>query len=177
MARWLAGPAWAALVLVLTLAGCQQKGDGLSDYERMQQSQKGAAETLRGLGAKIEERHYPQGDAWAVNLSGQTITEDVLKQVQQLGKVSELNLSRSTITDDQLDFVNQSGLVTVALKVDLSHTAVTDAGLEKLTNMVLLRDLNLAGTKVTPAAVERFKQARQEDTKIMALFKNPTIRR
>ena len=62
------------------------------------------------------------------------------------------------------------------MKVDLSHTAITDAGLEKLTNMALLRDLNLSGTKVTPAAIQSFKEARQNDPKIMALFKNPTVR-
>jgi hypothetical protein len=37
---------------------------------------------------------------------------------------------------------------------------VTDAGLEKLTNLNVCFDLYLAGTKVTPAGVESFKQQR-----------------
>ena len=43
------------------------------------------------------------------------------------------------------------------VRLDLSNTAVTDAGLEKLVNVPLLLNLRLAGTRVTPAGVERFK--------------------
>jgi hypothetical protein len=165
----------AVLAALLACAGCGPR-DGLSDYERMKQGQQSAADTLTGQGAKIKQVDYAQGSAWTVDLSGLTITDDLLKQVKQLGRITELNLSKSTVTDDQLGLIDQLGLDPLLLKLDLSGTGVTDAGFEKLHNLALLSELNLAGTKVTPAAVERFKKNRQTDPKVPAMFRNPKIR-
>lgn len=162
------------LLGALALSGCQK--DGPSDFERMRQAQDNAASTLEGQGAKVKPVDYPQGRAWSVNLHGATISDDLLRQVKQLGRVTELDLSKSTVTDDHLGLINDLGLGTLLLKLDLSHTAVTDAGFEKLVNLALLSDLNLAGTKVTPAAVDRFKQNRLNDPKVPAMFKKPKIR-
>jgi hypothetical protein len=163
------------MTALLVLAGCGPK-DGLSDNERRMLAIQSGAEGLKSQGAKVEERHYPQGSGWSVSLSGMTISDDLLRQVKQLGNVTELDLSKSTITDDQMGLINELGLATLALKLDLSHAAVTDAGFEKLDNLKLLSQLNLTGTKVTPAAVERFKKKRKDDPRILPLFKNPTIR-
>src|SRR5262249_59111150 len=98
-----------------------------------------------------------------------------LKQVKKLGNIGELNLSKSTLSDDHMALFQELGLGTLVNKLDLSHTAVSDAGFEKLDNLRLLGELNLTGTKVTPAAVERFRQKRQSDARILPAFRNPKI--
>ena len=160
---------------LLVLSGCGPK-DGLSDNDRRMLALQQGAEGLRSLGAKVEERTYSVGNAWAVSLSGMTISDDLLRQVKQLGNISELDLSKTTLTDDHMPLFNELGLGTLATKLDLSHTALTDAGFEKLDNLRFLSQLNLTSTKVTPAAVERFKKKRQNDARILPLFKNPTVR-
>jgi hypothetical protein len=165
----------AAAAAVLALAGCG-RGGGLSDYDRMKQDRQNAAESLKGQGAKLEEKHYPQGSAWSVNLSGLSISDDMLRQVKQLGNVSELDLSKSTVTDDQLGLIAELNIATLVLKFDLSHTPITDAGLERLKNLIVLTEMNLVGTKVTPAGVERFKQRRQSEPAVRPFARNPSIR-
>jgi hypothetical protein len=134
-----------------------------------------AADSLRGQGAKVEARHYSIGEAWAVNLSGKPISDETLRDVKRVGNISELDLSKSTLTDAQMALAQELGLFTLVTKLDLSHTAVTDAGFEKMDNLRFLSQLNLAGTKITPAAVERFKQKRLTDDRIPKQFRNPTI--
>lgn len=164
-----------AVLAVSLLAGC--KGDGLSDYDRMKKGQQDAADSLRAAGAKLREVPHPQGDSWAVGLSGLTITDELLVRLKGLGRITELDLSKSTITDDHMARLNEVEIGSVLRKLDLSNTAVTDAGLDNLTNLMILGDLNLSGTKVTAAGVERFRKRRQEDSRIMAMFKTPNIRK
>ena len=139
--------------------GCGQSGP--SDYDKMQQAKEGASTALTASGAKVKAMHYAIGDAYAVNLSGVTITDDLLRQVKQLGNISELNLSKSTVTDDHLGLIQELGLHVLLAKLDLSNTAVTDAGFNKLDGFVFLSELNLAGTKVTPAAADRLRKKQQ----------------
>jgi hypothetical protein len=161
--------------VVLAALGCG-KGDGLSDYDRMKQDQQSAADALTSQGGKVKEMHYPQGSAWSVDLSSVTVTDDLLRKVKELGRITELDLSKSTVTDDQLGLLSELGVTTLLLKLDLGNTAITDAGLEKLQNLALLSQMNLTGTRVTPAAVERFKKNRLADTRVREAFKKPTIR-
>jgi len=165
----------AAVAAAVALAGCRS-GGGVSYYEQAKQQEQNLVERMQGQGAKVKELSYPQGRAWSVNLSGLTITDDLLRDVRQLGNVSELDLSKSTITDGQLGLLNELRLTTLLLKFDLSNTAVTDAGFEKLDLFKVLKEMNLTGTKVTPAAVERFKRKRQSDERVIPMFKNATIR-
>jgi hypothetical protein len=165
----------AALAATLLLAGCGPR-DGLSDNERRMLNLQNAAEALRGQGAKVEEKHYPIGDAYAVNLSGMTITDDLLKKVKSLGNISELDFSKSTLNDGHLGVAQEMGMFTLVTNLDLSNTAVTDAGFEKLDNLRFLSQMNLAGTKVTPAAVERFKAKRLKDERVWERFRRPTIK-
>jgi hypothetical protein len=67
-----------------------------------------------------------------------------------------LDLSKSSLTDDHMDQLNE--IASFIGRLNLSDTAVTDAGLEKLTNLEKCMFLNLTGTKVTPAAAKRFEQ-------------------
>jgi hypothetical protein len=174
MARPL-GPAraavWSAAVAALLAAGCARRSE--SHYARVQLSRQAVMDGLTGKGAKLELKTYPQGSAYAVTMTGLTVTDEMLEQLPALGNITELNLSKSTVTDAHMDQINKvSGLW--LLRLDLSHTAVTDAGFEKLTG-AFLTNLNLAGTKVTPAAVDRFKKKRLTEPGIMDAFRKPAV--
>jgi hypothetical protein len=149
---------------LLLAAGCGGSG-GPSDYEKLMQERQSASGGLAAAGAKVHEKQYPVGRAFVVELPGATVTDDLLRQVKALGNVAELDLSKSTVTDAHLATMHDIGLHLLLARLNLSNTAVTDAGLEKLDGCVFLMDLNLSGTKVTKEAVERFKKARQSDPK------------
>ena len=160
--------------VVMAVPGCS-KG-GLSDYSRKELARQQLSESLEGQGVKIAKRNFAQiGDAWAIGMSGLTVTDEMLVRIQKMGNITELDLSKSTITDAQMEHVREIG-GRYLNKLDLSHTAVTDAGMEKLIGgMHFLGNLNLTGTKVTPAAVERFKKTRLDDKTILPMFQKPTI--
>jgi len=160
----------------VVLSGCGPK-DGLSDYDRKMQGIQDTVEALKSQGAKLEKRHYQLGEAWVVDLNGMEITDDLLKKVRGLGHIAELNLSKSTFGDDHMDLFQSLTLGGVAVKLDFSQTALSDAGFEKLDSPRFLQELNLTGTKVTAAAVERFRAKRRNDQSILPAFKNPKILR
>jgi hypothetical protein len=147
---------------------------GPSDYELGVQAAKEAADALSSQGGRVKEMSYPQGKAWAVNLSGMKITDDLLGGVKALGNISELDLSKSNVTDEQLAKMSKMGLMTLVLKLDLSNTAVTDACFDNLQNMVVLQQMNLVGTKCTKAAADKF--VRNRDAQKTTKLKNAKIR-
>jgi len=159
----------------VALTGCG-KHETMSEFEREKLAEQDLNESLTAQGAKLKSMRYPIGTAWSVNLSGLTITDDMLRQVRKLGPVSEMNLSKSTVTDDQLGLMQELQLTMLLNKLDLSNTAVSDAGIDKLDGMKFLAEMNLVGTKVTPAAVDRFKKKQRTDPRVIARFKNPTVR-
>jgi hypothetical protein len=160
--------------VVFAPAGCGANG-GPSDYDRMVAARQGAADSAASQGAKYTLKKYPLGEAYAVSLKGMTVTDDLLRQIQTMGKVSELDLSGSTVTDDQLGLISDTGLGAFLFKLDLSNTGVTDAGIAKLGGGGLfLAEVNLVGTKVTPAAVAEFKRKRQASPN--ARIKNTTVK-
>jgi hypothetical protein len=152
-----------ALTALLTLSGCGSKDGGLSDNDRRMLAIKTGADGLRSQGAKLQEKQYQVGTGWVVDLRGLTVTDDLLKQVKQLGNIAELDLSTTGVGDAQLKLMHEIGLHLFLARLDLSHTAVTDAALEHLDGCLFLMELNLTGTQVTPAAVDRFKRSRQAD--------------
>ncbi len=163
----------AAALLALLAAGCTQRSE--SDFARVEQVRGNALDALKGRGAKFETKTYPQGTAYSVNMSGLTVTDEMLDQLLMVGYITELDLSKSVLTDAQMERVSKIGGLYL-LKLDLSRTAVTDAGFEKfMGKMGFLMNLNLSGTKVTPAAVERFRKQRADDPNIMPQFRRPTI--
>lgn len=162
------------VAVVFTPTSCGGSG-GPSDYDRMVEAQKAAESAAGSQGAKYTLKKYPVGEAYVVDLKGMTITDDLLRQIQTMGKVSELDLSKSTVTDEQLGLINDLGLGVFLFKLDLSHTGVTDAGLAKLGGGGLfLSEVNLVGTKVTPAAVAEFKKKRA--TNPNARVKSTTVK-
>jgi hypothetical protein len=155
-------------------AGCG-RGGGPSDADRLEEAKKTAADSAAAKGAKFTLKHYAVGDAYSVDLTGMAITDDLLRQVHHTGKVSELLMSRSTVTDDHLGLMHELGLDAFVVKLDLSHTGITDAGLEKMGGGgLVLSEVNLIGTKVTSAGVEAFKKRRQANPS--ARVKNMTVR-
>ncbi|HXJ75033.1 MAG TPA: hypothetical protein VNM37_19405, partial [Candidatus Dormibacteraeota bacterium] len=129
-------------------------------YEKAKSAQTNSASALEKAGGKAALVQYPLGEAWTVNLSGATISDEVIDHLKSLTKIGELNLSKSTLTDAQCAKLGELKLDTLLVKLDLSHTAVTDAGLAKLTNSLFLMELNVADTKVTPAGIAAFQQTR-----------------
>ncbi len=158
-----------AAVLAAALAagpGCGSRNGGPSDYDRAMEARQGTTVSLTNSGAKITEKRYSVGTGWVVDLRGVEVTDDLLRQVKQLGNIAELDLSKTGVTDEHLRLMHEIGLHTLLARLDLNHTAVTDAGLAHLDGCIFLMELNLTGTKVTPAAVERFKKARQSDSRV-----------
>lgn len=173
--------AWrAGLILLvaslLAFSGCGWVGGGPSDNERRIKATENTATALKSQGVKAEEKHFPQGDAWSVNLSGMTISEDLLKQVRKLGNICDIDLSKTNFGDEHISLFNELGMGVLCLKLNFSGTALTDAGFEKLNNLRFLSEMDLTGTKVTPAAVERFRKARKADSRVPAIFKAPKIK-
>lgn len=167
--------AGAALVAVLLGAafGCAE-GDGKSDYDRMMEAKQGAATSLSASGAKVQQKQYPVGTGWVVDLHGLTITEDLLREVKQLGNIAELDMSRSTVTDEHLRLMHELDLHALLAKLNLSNTAVTDACFGHLDGCLFLSELDLTGTKVTRPGAEAFKNKRKSDHR--ARIKNTNIK-
>lgn len=161
--RWLV--AGLALVLGVVAGGCT-KYDGVSDVDRLVAEQKKGADPLVAQGGKAERKSGVSGDAWVVHLDGMTITGETIGHLKQVDKISELHLGRSTVTDDQIAAMRDQNVFNVTLVLDLSHTAVTDAALDKLSDTPGLAQLTVTGTKVTPAGITRFKQARQNNPQV-----------
>lgn len=146
------------LLLLVALAGCGGTNRKVT-YEQVEKEKEDRMSSLREQGATIARKNYPLfGMGYAVKLSGAQIADETVQKLKELQRVTELDLSKSSIADAQMDQLNE--LATSLVRLDLSDTAITDAGLEKLTNLNVCLDLNLAGTKVTPAAAERFKKER-----------------
>ena len=160
---------------LLAVSGCGM-GDGMSDFERQSKSRELALDRLKEDGAKFEEKSYPQGVALSVDLSGMDITDETLELLGKIGRVTELNFSGSSISDDQLGELNDSAEMTaLLLKLDLSKTGITDAGIARMTKFGFLKDLNVAGSKVTSAAIESFKAARKANPDIMPMMKEVNV--
>jgi len=166
----LTGP--VLLALLLAAAGCN-KGAGLSEVERAQKPKDDAKAAIERMGGVVTVFHHRLGDGWSVNLSGAQISDELFDHLKTMGRVADLDLSRSTVTDDQVARLGEPGVGNLITKLDLSHTAVTDSGLEKLTGLGVLAQLKLVGTKVTPQGAERFKSER--DRHLNTLLKGTAV--
>jgi len=139
--------------------GCDNSG-GLSHLEQMKKAQQEAAESIKEKGGKADEKSYPQGEAWAVDLSGMAIDDDVIDYLLKLSRVTELNLSKSTITDAQIASLVTEVPMHTLIKLDVSNTEISDAGLLELPKLQLIYEINVKGSKITPAGLEQYKKAR-----------------
>lgn len=167
-ARPVSSVTFLALLFCAIVPGCGPRG-GPSDFEIAQKKKDDTASAIRELGGEVTAVQHPGlGDGWAVKLRGMQINDDVFAQLKGLKRVAELDLSKSTITDDQLARLNEHEVGVMIVKLDLSHTAVTDAGIDTL-KLGLLSYLKLTGTKVSDAAAHRLKKHRASDPRLPPL--------
>lgn len=161
-------------VALALLIGCGSDGKtGLLEKEIAQQTV--GVDLLKQRGAKFTEKQYKQGKAWAIDLSGLTITDDMMAALKQVGPITDLNFNKSTLNDAQMAKINERSICGFLLVLDVGHTEVGDAGLEQLKDDGLLTKLVLTGSKVTPQGLARWKKAREDDTRILAMFKHPKV--
>jgi hypothetical protein len=171
-----ARPSLVLVVLSLApLAGCRGE-TGANSYQEQQKAQTSAADALREMGATLTEVSNPRGKSWAINLSGKQIADETFDHLRKVGYITDLDLSKTNVGDAQMASLNERKIGGMLLKLNLSNTAVSDAGLAQLTDLMLLTNLNLSGTRMTAAGVEDFKAKRANDPRINPIFKSPTIR-
>jgi hypothetical protein len=165
----------SAVLAVMVPAGCSMKEEGKS-FQELNQSKDDAMAALKQKGAKFTEESYPQyakEKTWAIDLSGQQVTDDVFELMKKVGYITNLNLSKTNVGDAQMDRLNEQGIGKYLVKLDLSNTAVTDAGLAKLDSLYVIRYMNLSNTKVTQTGVTQFKNARASNPQVPEKFKSP----
>lgn len=143
------------LLMTLVLAGgCEKR---ISEYDKDQAKLAAAKDKLAAVGAKIEIKQFPQGDAFIVNLSGQTLTNETFGHIAELVRVVELDLSKSSFKDEDMALISNSDIRGVLMKLNLSDTALSDEGLQQLSEVYFLSELNAANTKITDAGISEFK--------------------
>ncbi|MGQ0636477.1 MAG: hypothetical protein ACT4QC_17835 [Planctomycetaceae bacterium] len=153
----------------LALCGCGSQGE----VQGVIQSRTSARDALKTQGAKFTEKNLPLiGQTFAVDLSGLTgVTDETFVLLKQTGMpVIDLNLSHTSVRDEQL-----AQLAPGLTRLNLSDTEISDKGLEHLTHMGLLGELDLTNTKVTAEGVNTFLKARADIPEVQA--KRPKIKR
>jgi hypothetical protein len=171
--------AWPGIVL-LSVAGCGLFGpdpNGPGSFQAVSKAAKSAEETLTSAGAKLEQKQYPLGTGWAVDLSGKEVTDNTFDALKSLGYISELNLSGTKITDSHAKHFSGTGVGSVLVDLNLSNTEISDAGLQQLKDSLYLTNLNLSGTKVTNGGVAQWEKDRLADDRIRPNFKKVKITR
>jgi hypothetical protein len=163
-----------AVWLCALAGGCGADPNGPGSYQAVMNAHANAEEVLRKQGGKLEQKQYPQGSAWAVDLSNCEISEETWTSLKNIGHVSELNLSGTKVNDIDLLAINEFG--TVLFNLNLSKTSISDAGLRELV-AGFLKQLDLRDTKVTAQGVEEFLKKRSENALIRADFKKVDIKR
>lgn len=146
------------------IAGCGDDGTGPGSYQAVEQAKAQSEEKLKTLGAKLERKKYPPGDAWAVDLSGKELNEETWTALRLLDRIAELNLSGTKFNDEQVETLNPlSGLL---INLNLSNTEITDAGLRKL-EAIRLMELDVSKSKVTAQGAAEIAKSRAADPKVM----------
>lgn len=162
------------VLLAVAASGCG--GDNRSYYEKEKAGQDVGVNFLKERQVKLAQKHYPKyGSAWLIDMQGLPLDEAMLEQLKTVGYITELNFSKTGMNDQRMAIMQDRRISGFLLKLDLSHTAVTDAGLEHLKDVGPLSELILTGTKVTPAGIKSFLKARADDQRIPDNFKKPKI--
>jgi hypothetical protein len=95
-----------------------------------------------------------------LDLSKMDITAAGLEPLTKLPTLRRVSLWRSVRVDDKAaEYLAQMKTLAV---LDLSDTSVTDKLLDQLVAMKQLKTILVAGAKVTPEGVERFRKARPD---------------
>lgn len=85
------------------------------------------------------------------DLSAVTVNDKLMKKVGVLKRLEQLSLSHSKVTDNGLQYIVGMPLV----KLDLSGTSVTDRGLDYIAKVPTLYRLDLSVTKITDEGLKK----------------------
>lgn len=167
----------ARSAIVVILAGCCcgcRPSAPANEYAELVETLKNSEDHLNSVG-KTVRKTYPPGDAWSIDLKGATIDDQIISDITTLDRVSELLLSGATITDEQLQTLVQSDRTGYLNVLDISKTAITDAGVTGLADKKYLQTLNIKGSQVSEGFVSKLNSARQGNNAIDARFKTIAV--
>lgn len=143
------------------LSGCGSFS-GTSEYDQAKQGQQGFADVIAAAGGTASREgkrmHGIEMTGWLVDLTGAEITDELIASIAEVAEkeaVFQLVLSKTNITDDQLGKLDNGNVFQKTVVLDLSGTAITDAGLDKMSNFHCITELNLKGSKATKAGATR----------------------
>ncbi|MGQ0637517.1 MAG: hypothetical protein ACT4QC_23160 [Planctomycetaceae bacterium] len=160
------------------LAGLSGCGGAAGEFRDLVETRESARKTLEAQGAKFTRRRLPVvGPTTIVNLSGsKDVSDATFVALRELGNViTELNLSDTNVNDRHLAMLNDRELSGGLAKLNLSDTEITDKGLEEITNMFFLGELDLSHTKVTAEGIRAFLKTRAENENVK--IRKPKIKR
>jgi hypothetical protein len=156
---------WEALTSILLLCvaitGCGGYGpESDGSYQQVAKAREDAESGLKAAGAKMEMKNYGIGQAWIIDLSGATITDEIIDHIVHLPYLSELNVSGTEITDEQLLRVfTEKGFF--ILKLNVSKTPITDTGIAGVKDLRHLQELDVSGSQVTAQRIEAILKERE----------------
>ena len=170
----------SAILLFLSLAlgvcGCGYSGP--SEYEQYKQKLQGFSDLIVAAGGTASKEgksmHGFKMTGWLINLSGATITDEIIDQLIFIAKedpVFQLNFSKSKITDEQLAKLDAGKVLQKTYEMDLSETAITDAGLDRLSNIHILGELKLKGSGATAEGAKRLGERKIASPQTPAPFR------
>lgn len=161
----------AAAVLFL-LAGCGFY-EGKSEYQKVKEEEQSFSDLVAAAGGSAHKKAVSvpgfQNMGWIIELSGARITEELIEKMIEFNKrapVLQLDLSGSTISDAQLAQLDKNDVLQKVYTLNLKNTAITDDGLDSISDFYVIHELWLQGTTVTTDAVQRLgdKQLAQKHT-------------
>jgi hypothetical protein len=94
----------------------------------------------------------------SLNLSLTELTDEAMPQIAELSDLQTLDIDNTRVTDAGLKHLTK---LTKLRSIRLVGVSVTDRGLDELARLPL-RHIYLRDTAVTPAGIERFRQARPQ---------------
>jgi hypothetical protein len=166
----------SSFCIAMAASGCGYSGP--SEFRQLQQKLDSFADVIRSAGGEATKEgksmHGYQMAGWLIDLSGATITDDLIDHIIVIGKsdpVFQLNLSNTNITDEQLAKLDSGNVLQKMVDLDLSNTTISNSGLEQLSNFYCLTTLNLKGSKATAAAAKRLGEKQISNKNTPAPFK------
>lgn len=149
--------AWLTISL---MCGCGYTGP--SEYEKFKQKEQGFISLISAAGGSAVKEgktmHGFQMTGWLIDLSNAEITDNVITKIIDVAQddpVFQLNFSGSSLSDDQLADLDAGTVLQKTVDLNLSGTKITDAGLDRVSNLCCLTTLNLKGSTATAEGAKR----------------------
>ncbi|MBX3436142.1 MAG: hypothetical protein KF861_01540 [Planctomycetaceae bacterium] len=169
-------------VVLVGMTGCSKETPETS-YHAYRQRKTEFQELLTKLGGTAEQEQFRvagyEGRAWKIHLNGAQFSPEegmqLITSLKPAGRIAAINFSGSSLTDEQLIQFDADSSGYTVMDLDLSNTAITDASIDKLSHFMALRNVNLNGTQVSKAAVDRWLDRRRQIPKLPAIFRNPKV--